>query len=298
MRQRRTLLLIALLGALALVALAGCEDGAIPKDVQAQLTQAAATPGSRAASRATVQSIISDATAASAALPAVASPDASPTEVAAVLPTPPSTESPYPVPAAAGPTSATKGTMAYPIPTLNRQPAAAESSGGASPTPRLPAATSAPPEPENAIGRIQIPKLGIDAPITEVSWHLESRDGRTIGIWDTAQAGAGYHRGTAAFGGPGNSVISGHSRSAQGGVFYGIWDLLPGDTITLVNATGELYRYAVESTHKLEELGASLEERHASASFMAPTEDTRLTLITCWPDWAYTHRILVIARPG
>jgi sortase (surface protein transpeptidase) len=29
---------------------------------------------------------------------------------------------------------------------------------------------------------------------------------------------------------------------------------------------------------------------------MAPTQEARLTLITCWPDWAYTHRLIVSAR--
>ena len=131
--------------------------------------------------------------------------------------------------------------------------------------------------------------------MVEVSWHLEEIEGQTLGVWDTVSGAVGHHHGTAAFGGQGNYVLSGHSRAAEGGVFQRLAELEPGDEVLLVTAAGATYRYEVESLDKLPELGADLAERRAHAAVMAPTQDARLTLITCWPDWAYTHRLVVVA---
>jgi LPXTG-site transpeptidase (sortase) family protein len=146
------------------------------------------------------------------------------------------------------------------------------------------------------IGRIQIPNLALDVPIVEVSWHLEEIEGQTVGVWDTVAGMAGHHRGTAALGAQGNCVISGHSQAAAQGVFQLLAELKPGDKITLLTAEGSPYQYIVEGTQKVAELGVDLEQRRAHATVMAPTQDARLTLITCWPDWAYTHRLIVSAR--
>lgn len=151
--------------------------------------------------------------------------------------------------------------------------------------------------PSGTIGRILIPSLAVDIPVVAVSWHLEQVEGQTLGVWDTVPNAAGHHRGTAAFGAQGNCVVSGHSRASEGGVFQRLAELKPGDRVLLVAATGNQYAYVVESTNKVPELGATLAERHAHAEVMAPTQDARLTLVTCWPDWAYTHRLVVVARP-
>jgi len=79
-------------------------------------------------------------------------------------------------------------------------------------------------------------------------------------------------------------------------VFNELWLLEPGDLIRLTNVRGDSYQYVVERVERVQELGQRLEQRLANASLMAPTQDARLTLITCWPDWAYTHRVIVVAR--
>jgi sortase A len=156
------------------------------------------------------------------------------------------------------------------------------------PTPR--------PDVPGAVGRVVIPCLGLDAPIVAVSWALTVVEGQTVGQWPVPQDAVGHHRDSVAPGEPGNCVLSGHSSAEQGGVFYGLWDLQRGDEIRVsIGDTQATYR--VETVDILPEVGRSLAQRRQHAQAMAQTADARLTLITCWPDWAYTHRVIVVARP-
>jgi len=150
------------------------------------------------------------------------------------------------------------------------------------------------PEP---IGRIVIPSVGIDAPIVQVSWHIEEVEGQQLAVWDVAQNAAGHHLGTAALGDEGNCVITGHSRTDEGAVFRNLEQVQPGDEVVVRWSSEGERIYLVEQVQQVAEVGASLAERLANAACMAPSEETQLTLITCWPDWAYTHRVIVVARP-
>ena len=180
-----------------------------------------------------------------------------------------------------------------PTPTAAPSPSAAATTRSAATAPSRPTLA----DPRGAFGHIHIPSLGIEAPIVPVSWRLEQREGQTVGVWDTVEGAVGYHLGSAPLGGGGNCVLSGHSRSEEGGVFYGLWELAPGDQVVLTAADGAQYVYLVREVVKVRELGAALDERLAHAVYMDPTDEPRLTLITCWPDWAYTHRVIVIAAP-
>jgi LPXTG-site transpeptidase (sortase) family protein len=154
--------------------------------------------------------------------------------------------------------------------------------------------------PFDTIGQIRIAKIELEAPIVEISWHLVEIDGQTVAEWDTHPDAVGHHRGSGPLGGEDNCVLSGHSRAAgtgsAAGVFQRLEELRSGDRIVLVDASGQEYTYLVQELTKVAELGASLEERRAHAAYMAPGQEARLTLITCWPDWAYTHRLIVTAR--
>ena len=37
--------------------------------------------------------------------------------------------------------------------------------------------------------------------------------------------------------------------------------------------------------------------RRANAQWIAPTDDERLTLVTCWPYISNTHRLIIVAKP-
>lgn len=175
-----------------------------------------------------------------------------------------------------------------------QRPEAPPASETTSPAPSSgpPAAAAPPSQPPAAVF---IPAIQVAAPVTEVKSGIVERDGLTLRRWETAAYAAGYHRGSAVPGAPGNTVISGHN-NALGAVFRRLDQLRPGDAILVTAADGRAYPYRVTDSVIVQEEGVPLEVRRRNAGYMAPTEDHRLTLISCWPYWTNTHRVIVTAQ--
>jgi len=191
-------------------------------------------------------------------------------------------------PVALLPTAA--GTAA-PLPTFLFGPNAA-AAATALPPPTPIATPGVPSTRPAAAQRIVIPALGVDAPVTEVGWYVAQAGG----VWETVADAAGHHRGSADPGQPGNCVLSAHSSDAGGAVFRGLERLAPGDVVRLDTVAGAQYTYQVTLVLTLDETGATENEQREHAHWMDPTEQNVLTLVTCWPPWSYTHRIIVRAE--
>lgn len=154
-----------------------------------------------------------------------------------------------------------------------------------------PAANALPPD------RIVIPAIGVEAPVVEVGWEARIVNGEAQGnVWQTADFAAGFHKGSAHPGGVGNIVISGHN-NVKGAVFQDLYDLAPGDPIYLY-AGDRTWAYAVEHKLVVRESEASVERRRQNARWIDPTPDERLTLVSCYPRWGNTHRVIIVARPS
>jgi sortase A len=106
---------------------------------------------------------------------------------------------------------------------------------------------------------------------------------------------AGWLNTSAAFGLPGNTVLDGH-HNVRGEVFRDLWTLEAGDEI-LIYAGEQEREYGVEQVLILPERDRPLVERLANAQYIQPTEDERLTLVTCWPYNNNSHRTVVVAKP-
>lgn len=133
--------------------------------------------------------------------------------------------------------------------------------------------------------RILIPRIGLAAPVEAVGW--------SGGMWDVpARRAAGWFKTSAPAGQPGNTVLTGHS-NVHGSVFANLSALRAGDYIEL-DTEGVRRWYAVSERRVLQEDGQPLEVRRANARWFAPTEDERLTLITCAPGGG---RLVVVALP-
>lgn len=140
--------------------------------------------------------------------------------------------------------------------------------------------------------RIVIPAIQLDAPVEGVGWHIE----QGISVWDVpARRAAGWLRTSVPAGQKGNTVLDGH-HNIQGQVFKRLVDLKPGDVVELY-ARGNLYRYGVTEKHILPDRDQPMEVRIANAQWIQPTNDERLTLVTCWPYTSNTHRLIIVARP-
>ena len=144
--------------------------------------------------------------------------------------------------------------------------------------------------------RITIPAIDVDAEVVPVSIREEYVDGILQTIWEVADYAAGFHRGTALPGRAGNTVITGHNNT-RGEVFRDLYQLKPGDDV-YVWVEHNRYHYQVRVLYRLPAQGAPPEVQEDNLRWIMPTDDQRLTLVTCWPYWTNTHRIVVIALPA
>lgn len=135
--------------------------------------------------------------------------------------------------------------------------------------------------------RFTIPSLGIDttvieAPIVDNQWDIS-----------TLTTEVAHLAGTAAPGSEGNSVLVGHITipNAGWGPFQLLESLKPGDQVFVLRGLHEEHMYIVFDVQKVS-------PDNVEVTF--PTDDTRLTLITCTTFDkvlnAYTERTVVSAR--
>ena len=128
------------------------------------------------------------------------------------------------------------------------------------------------PGPEQA-SRIQIPALGVDAPIVQ-------GDG-----WEQLKKGVAQHIGSANPGEKNNLVLTAHN-DIFGEIFRYLDKLKAGDTV-VVYTNQRSYTYIVTGTQIVEP---------TKVEVMAPTTDPIVTLISCYPYIRDNKRIVVTAR--
>ncbi len=123
------------------------------------------------------------------------------------------------------------------------------------------------------IGRIQIPKIGLDA---------ELRDQITQ---QSIDLGPSHWPGTATPGGYGNAVIAGH-RNSHTAPFHDTANLVAGDAITLVDAAGHAFTYHVTEMFVVQPSAIWITEQ---------TPGHTLTLFTCHPLGSSAQRLVIRA---
>lgn len=145
--------------------------------------------------------------------------------------------------------------------------------------------------------RLVIPSVNIDSKIVPITWAmLPGKNGAAArSEWQVADYAVGHHAGTANPGEVGNVVLSGHV-DYRGEVFRDLKDVKKGDTVTVDTEQGQ-YVYIVTDIVIVKEEGVSEAQKLANASYMDPTPDQTLTMITCWPYGIDDHRLIVIAKP-
>lgn len=142
--------------------------------------------------------------------------------------------------------------------------------------------------------RLVIPQIALDSSVIPVDWKPIEVNGQTYGQWNVDDHLVGWHNLSAPLGQPGNTVLNGHS-NVYGKVFHHLKDVEVGQELT-VYSNLQPYHYLVTEKILVQEKGVSLQERIENAKLIMPTEDERLTLITCARSEA-THRLVIIARP-
>ena len=121
-------------------------------------------------------------------------------------------------------------------------------------------------------------------------------DGSDQPVWNVPEAQfAGWHEGSVGLGVPGNTVISGHNWP-QDAVFRDLYRIQPEERIILYSGNTP-FVYEVTNVLLLREADQPLAVRQENARFIQPTNDERLTLVTCHPYGSVENRLIVIARP-
>ncbi|MCJ7734051.1 MAG: class D sortase, partial [Anaerolineales bacterium] len=126
--------------------------------------------------------------------------------------------------------------------------------------------------PQHAI-RLQIPKINQDVPVVE-------GDG-----WEQLKKGVGHHINSANPGESGNVVLSAHN-DIHGEIFRDLDQLEEGDIIVLFSER-QSYTYVVEEVIIVEP---------TQVEFLESAQDSKATLISCYPYLIDNKRIVVIAN--
>ena len=127
------------------------------------------------------------------------------------------------------------------------------------------------PGPQQAV-RIQVPALGVDAPVVQ-------GDG-----WDQLKKGVGQQIGSPDPGAKGNIVLSAHN-DVFGQIFQNLDKLKAGDQIILFTSQ-RTYTYVVHNSQIVEP---------TQLDVLSPTQNPVVTLISCYPYMVDNRRIVVTA---
>jgi sortase A len=153
-----------------------------------------------------------------------------------------------------------------------------------------PIPTGSPPE------RLTIPSIGLDAPVEISQSYSVKVQGQSYLEWAPPDRfAAGWQQGSAPLGVVGNTVLNGHN-NVHGDVFARLEDVRLGDTISIASG-GKIFSYRVTNRMILPEKYQELAIRAANAQWIQPSQDERLTLVTCWPLNGNSHRLILVAAP-
>jgi len=145
--------------------------------------------------------------------------------------------------------------------------------------------------------RIIISSIGLDAPIVESRKEEVEIESKPFIQWYAPDEFAvGWQSDSATLGEIGNSVLNGH-HNVHGEVLKNLEKIKEGDRILIYGSPESIFTYIVTNIMILPERDVPLDQRLDNAKWMLSTNDERITIITCWPYYSNTHRLIVVARP-
>lgn len=152
------------------------------------------------------------------------------------------------------------------------------------------------PAPNWIPNRIVIPVIQLDAPVVLAALKTISYQGKIYPQWKVPNFfAAGWAPTSASLGTLDNTVLFGH-HNEDGEVFAHLVDLQVNDVILLYSGEKE-FAYVVALKMILRERNEPVDVRLQNASWILPSQDERLTLLTCWPYATNTHRLIIVAIP-
>ncbi|MFQ5408903.1 MAG: sortase [Anaerolineales bacterium] len=144
--------------------------------------------------------------------------------------------------------------------------------------------------------RLEIPSIDLDAPVLPVGFVQFEQTGGNYVQWQVPDEYAvGWHGLSAGLGEAGNTVLNGHN-NVFGEVFRFLDQVVVGDVLNVYSG-GQLHAYRVTESLILAERDQPIEVRQENAKWIAPSDDERITLVSCYPYQSNSHRLIVVAQP-
>ena len=153
--------------------------------------------------------------------------------------------------------------------------------------------------------RVRIPAIGVNRSIVEVpltykahsgTWERDYKQLFRQGKKDLV----GHQSGSAAPGQPGNMILVGHNYGyGVNGVFLRLGRLRTGNTVEVINATGQTFTYRVTEVKSVSWTTKDQQQLLKHQPYLSVGGDERLTLVTCGGShWApFPNRVYVVASP-
>jgi len=146
------------------------------------------------------------------------------------------------------------------------------------------------------IEHISIPALDVESRVIPVGWRIQFAEEIQDSAfeWDSAGADVGWVITSALPDETGNVILYGHN-NLYGKVFENLAELAEGDKIYLQTGN-QRWEYEVRNILLLPILGADRAQLKNYQQYLNPTQDARITLISCWPPISNTHRVVVMGH--
>lgn len=199
---------------------------------------------------------------------------------------------PLPIPEAATSTPGPAASAAT-APTATAQPAAPAVAQQPSVQTGKPVAV----EDAAAPSQLSIPAIGLEVPVVAMGWQVTEVAGKRTTAWVLPEDALGWHSNSVGAGAAGNLVISGHQLLGAGLLApVALGEAAIGQEILVTDAEGTVFVYQVSEVSEPIAISEDLaDEESVAATWTAQSGEPRLTLITGWPDFSSTHRIIVTA---
>lgn len=135
-------------------------------------------------------------------------------------------------------------------------------------------------------------------PVVPMGWTVTEVEGERTTEWVVPTDAVGWHANSAGAGLAGNTLLSGYQMTGEALLApLATGELAVGQELQLTAANGQVFTYQItEVTEPIAITGATEEEVARAATYIAPTAETQLTLITGWPDFTTTHRVFAVAE--
>jgi LPXTG-site transpeptidase (sortase) family protein len=146
----------------------------------------------------------------------------------------------------------------------------------------LPGTGSTGAGPSQVVAYLSIPKLGIK------NAQIFDRGVDGTGNMLIAKGYAVTHYANSSPIGSGNAVLYGHD-DIEGSIFGRLQELAIGDELDVTMAGGDAAVYHVTARAIV---------APTAVQILNPTNDVRLTVFTCWPNWVDSKRVVVTAVPA